>query len=150
MRGTLNVTRERARGPEPVPEGDLVRAPAGLTKTQQAIWKYAIEHAPRGVLKMCDSEIMKSWVLAVDRRNELERILDEERGEIGWGLSPIHRNLDRLTLVLTRLSGEIGFSPASRPRLRTEVRNERDPDSPWAILRLAPAAGLGENLTGSR
>jgi phage terminase small subunit len=151
LHGTLNVTRERRRGGvEPVPEGDLIEPPAGLTRAQREIWRYAIRHAPKGVLMLCDVEMMKSWVLAVDRRNELQRILEGRKGEPGWEVSPVHRNLDRITMMLTRMAGEIGFSPASRPRIRVEAPRETDPNSPWEILKLTAAGAFnGSGKTSS-
>jgi hypothetical protein len=35
----------------------------------------------------------------------------------GWELIVGHRNLDRALVLLARLAGELGLSPASRPRI---------------------------------
>jgi hypothetical protein len=37
--------------PEPQPAGDLVEPPEWLTPSQKEAWAYAIEHAPKGLLK---------------------------------------------------------------------------------------------------
>jgi phage terminase small subunit len=40
--------------------------------------------------------------------------------------------------VLLRLAAELGFTPASRPKLRVEPVPPMDADNPWAALRLLP------------
>jgi len=51
---------------EPVPAGELVDAPDWMSATQKLSWDYAIEHAPRGLLKKLDRSVLATWVVAED------------------------------------------------------------------------------------
>jgi phage terminase small subunit len=142
LHNTYNPTRHRDRQNEPVVEGELgPTAPADMTAAQKAIWRRAVKAAPRNVLFQIDETVLRLWCETVDRRAEIQRALDAERGMLGWAEAAGHRALDRATLLLIRLSAELGFTPASRPRIRVEPPpSEPDPDDPWTFLRLKPAA----------
>jgi P27 family predicted phage terminase small subunit len=140
LQGTYNATnhgRDRAR--EPIASGDLTDAPADLTPTQEQAWRYAIKHAPRGILHSIDRDILRLWVETLDRRNEAQQLLETETSALLWITSPCHRVIDRTTTLLIRLASELGFSPAARPRLQVTppppVENDADP---WQMLRLLP------------
>jgi phage terminase small subunit len=51
---------------EPMPLGDLVDPPEWLTASQKAGWNYAVENAPRGLLKKLDQSVVAVWVVAED------------------------------------------------------------------------------------
>ena len=76
--------------------------------------------APAGVLFKVDLEVLRRWVQTVDRCQKLQQILDAEYGQPEWENMPAHRSLDRAMGVLLRLAAELGFTPASRPKLRVE------------------------------
>jgi hypothetical protein len=73
-RGTFRRDRHGMRQDA---KGDLYAAPTGLTLAQRANWRYAIAHAPKGVLKKIDRGILKIWVEAEDRHF----ICDADAGE---------------------------------------------------------------------
>ena len=50
LEGTFR--KDRANLKEPKPTGDLLKAPAHFNKKQQAVWDYAIDNAPKGLLKL--------------------------------------------------------------------------------------------------
>src|SRR5690242_7069117 len=69
LRGTHNVTRHgKGRTGEPEAAGDLLpEPPSWMSESQQAGWRYAVEHAPRGILKRIDRGMLTVWVEAKDR-----------------------------------------------------------------------------------
>jgi phage terminase small subunit len=159
LHNTFNQTKHgRDRALEPVAEGDLDAAPPGLTPGQRASWRYAIAHAPRGVLKKIDRGMLKIWVIAEDRldtANRMQAKLDAStelkllvRGPLGLGPSPYEDIIDKNSKRMFRAAQELGFSPAARPRLHADP--EPPPaaaDDPWAMLRLIPGgkdAPLGQ------
>ena len=151
LQGTYNPTRHgRDRQFEPIAEGDLYKAPPGLTPTQQAVWRYAIAHAPKSVLKKIDRDMLLIWVEARDRWNtarEMQAQLNRDttlkllvRGPMGLVPSPYNDILDKTAKVMMRVAQDLGFSPAARPRLGTAPPPPaNDPDNPWSgPLRLLP------------
>jgi P27 family predicted phage terminase small subunit len=141
LQGTYHTGKHgRDRASEPVVEGELREPPTDLTPTQETAWRYAIAHAPKGVLHMIDREMLRSWVETLDRKNEAMQLLEAEENAVLWLTSPAHRIVDRTTVILVRLAGELGFSPAARPRLHVEPqpKDEADEANPWARLRLLP------------
>jgi P27 family predicted phage terminase small subunit len=141
LQGTYHTGKHgRDRAHEPIAQGELHDPPTDLTPTQEAAWRYAIAHAPRGVLKFIDREVLRSWVETLDRKNEAMQLLEAEENAVLWLTSPAHRIVDRTTVILVRLAGELGFSPAARPRLHAEPApiTENDDANPWARLRLLP------------
>jgi hypothetical protein len=142
LQGTFNASAHRDRKSEPKPEGELLTPPRDMTAAQKKILKRVVEVAPKGVLFQIDETVLRAWVETVDRRAELQRVLDADRGAVDWELNAAHRGIDRATLLLVRLTEQLGFSPASRPRIKAETPRDPDPDSSWALLRL-PLAGDG-------
>ena len=69
LRGTLNATRHgKGRSGEPEAAGDLPPEPPGwMSEGQQAGWRHAVEHAPRGILKAIDRGVLAVWVEAEER-----------------------------------------------------------------------------------
>jgi phage terminase small subunit len=144
LRGTLNVTRERQRGgAEPVPIGALTeKAPVELSPAERTVWRATIRAMPKGVLFRVDREVVKAWCRVVVRVDELQRALSGQIGEPGWETSAGHRSLDRALLLLARLAAELGFSPASRPRIHVAPEPPADDaNNPWAALRLIGGNG---------
>jgi phage terminase small subunit len=151
LRGTLNTTRHvKPRAGEPIPIGDLVEPPIDLSDSQQDIWTYAIAHAPRGIVKLIDRDILKAWVTAVDVHDTarlMQAQLDRDaklklliKGPFGLIESPYIRILDNTAKTMIRLAQELGFSPAARPRLKSDAATLPDEveNDPWAVLRVIP------------
>ena len=162
LRGTFEPSRHgRGRAGEPVAEGDLYAAPAGLTPSQRAVWRYAIAHAPKGLLRMIDRDILLIWCEARDRHctaMAMQAQLDRDatlkllvRGPLGLVPSPYNDILDKTAKTMFRAAQELGFSPVARPRIHADLPEpEIDEKDPWAMLRLIPggldpAAGDGRN-----
>jgi P27 family predicted phage terminase small subunit len=139
LHGTLNPTRHRDRAREPIAAGDLEEPPADLDAEEQADWRYAIEHAPKGVLRQIDRDMLALWCktktryrraeiaqAAINLRNPL--LPDVIRSASGALLpSPYAGIMNKAALLLIRLAEQMGFTPVSRPRL------------------IGPEAGAGED-----
>ena len=150
LHGTLHARHKRSRADEPMPEGDLGRdPPPGLTPSQADGWRYAVDNMPAGVLKMVDRGLLLVWVEAEDRHRtamamqakldascELKLLIKTLSGLVS---SPYIRILDRAAKTMLRAVQELGFSPASRTRVKAPPKPAAvDPTNPWAMLRLIP------------
>jgi P27 family predicted phage terminase small subunit len=130
LRGTAQPCREEKRQFEPVPELDLAsEPPPWLTDEQQASWRYAMVHAPRGLLKGTDRGPLVAWCVAESRHRTAA--MAQARIDHGkdWPLlqpgkdgraviSPYVTIMERSELIMLRIASELGFTPASRPRLQ--------------------------------
>ena len=155
LHGTTNATRHKNRAREPEAPGDpLAEPPDWLTDGQKEAWRYAIEHAPRGLLKPIDRTVLLIWVEAEDRHRRaamaqaaldarapgLQLVMPRSRGA-GRGTelveSPYVRILSRAAETLLRATAELGFSPAARPRLAGgTTAPEAAPTDPWQQLKV--------------
>lgn len=138
---------------EPMPLGDLTEPPNWMTDSQQDGWRYAIQHCPRGLLKLLDRGVLTLWVEAEDRHRNASMAqarLNERgpdlpylvKGPEGLMVSPYVEVIDKAAKIMFRCISEMGFSPASRPRLRL-VPDQPDAGQqaqadPWAALRVIP------------
>jgi phage terminase small subunit len=148
VRGTYREHRHgRGRAGEPVAEGDLSNPPRELTSEQKKAWRYAIAHAPAGLLHLIDRDLLLLWVVTRAHHAKAQRLLEEAETGEAWVASRCHGILNETTKLLLQLVGQLGFSPAARPRLRVEEKTEIDVDNPWNILRI-PATGSNWNPTG--
>ena len=130
LHGTTNVTRAKATKYEPQIETDLdVVPPDFLTPGQKAGWAYVMRHAPRGLLKALDRAVLVLWVEAEDRHRTA--MMTQARLDLGNHLplltrskdgavvaSPYLKIMNHAALVMAKCTSELGFSPASRPRIQ--------------------------------
>jgi phage terminase small subunit len=130
---------------EPRPVGDLTDPPEWMDEDQQAGWRYAIANCPPGLLKLIDRGTLALWVEAENRHriatmtqsaiNRGKRAPYVMRGPDGVLLiSPYVDIIDRAAKIMFRAITELGFSPASRPRIKmdTEQMLEDVERNPWA------------------
>jgi P27 family predicted phage terminase small subunit len=150
LRGTYNPTRHgKDRAGEPVAEGDLASdAPDWMTEAQQAGWRYAIEHAPRGILKAIDRGMLAIWAEAEERHRTaavMQAQLDQgtklpllTKTRDGTAIaSPYIGIMTRAAAIMIKAASELGFSPAARPRLTAQTASSpADEHSPWAQLKV--------------
>jgi phage terminase small subunit len=118
--------RQRGGRPKrlpPVPIGDLDAVPEHFTEDQGAIWNYAIEHAPPGLLKRIDAGALMAWVMANDlhrqaviAQNKLGQLVVKSPNIEMPIQSPYLAIINRQALIMLRAASELGFSPTSRPR----------------------------------
>ncbi|MCI0753551.1 P27 family phage terminase small subunit [Teichococcus vastitatis] len=149
LRGSFNATRHgRDRAGEPEAEGELgAAAPEWMSPGQQESWAYALAHAPQGILRAIDRGVLAIWVEAEDRHRtavQQQARLDAgsslplmTRGKDGQPIaSPYLRIIRQAAETMLRAAGELGFSPASRPRLAPGRAEEPASESPWTRLKL--------------
>ena len=72
LMGTFHATDHgRDRQGEPRPRDDLsYEPPDTLTPSQAAIWRRAVEYAPKGMLKEIDWSVFLVWVAAFDQHEK--------------------------------------------------------------------------------
>lgn len=114
---------------EPLPQGDLDEPPDWLNDDQQEGWRYAIRHAPPGLLKRIDRGALQVWVVAESLHRKAASLQN------GLGLvvkasaadnaplvqSPYLAIINRQCLIMLKAASELGFSPVSRPRIGREL-----------------------------
>ena len=86
-----------------------------------------MENAPSGVLKKIDRGMMMIWVEAADRHQRAivaQSIFEAERGgmvaqttEGNFVHSPYPTIIAQAARLMLKVGSELGFTPASRPRL---------------------------------
>lgn len=131
LRGTGNSTREKQRRYEPVPEVELSSEPPHwFTDEQQEAYRYAMTHAPRGLLKAIDRGVLEAWCTAESRHRTAA--MTQARLDAGkaWPMlqpggkdgrpviSPYVAIAERAELIMLRCADALGFTPSSRPRIQ--------------------------------
>ncbi len=108
---------------EPKPAGDLFAAPDWLSADQKIGWRYYIDAAPAGMLKLCDLPALATLVIAADLQRQASLKLQEGIGllvKAGNGTpvpSPYVTIVARQSDIMLRASAELGFTPTSRGRV---------------------------------
>jgi P27 family predicted phage terminase small subunit len=107
---------------EPVALGDIGEPPAGLTPSQAELWRYHVELAPPGVLKAIDSRLLQTFVVALDLQEQAGLlmlsaglVIETDRGTVEH---PAVRTFARASALALKCAEQMGFSPASRPRIQ--------------------------------
>ena len=123
----LSGSRRPINPNEPLPEGDLYAPPADLTEREKEIWRTAIAEAPKGLLRRLDGHLFRLWVEAWATRQEAREMMisapsssrlvikSAKKGVLVK--SPYQSIVDQQTRIIRGLTGELGFSPASRSRI---------------------------------
>jgi P27 family predicted phage terminase small subunit len=140
---------------EPDAPGDLFAAPASMTDAQKAIWRHAIDNAPKGLLRHLDRELLTEWVRAIAELNaadlELqqsgpvvkqgggERITTKPDGSTvktvrseSWVVSPWAKARDNAFQRMLKATSELGFSPTSRSRITLAGAGASKPSNRFA------------------
>lgn len=144
-----NAGRRPDNPDEPVPveplKGD--EPPPWMNGTQAAGWRYAMKHAPDGMLRSLDRSILSVWVVAEDmhrdaaeRVGKLGTILKSKTREDGSGGVPYQNPwlavLNKQAQIMMKAAAELGFTPSSRSRVKVDKRKPGGRDSnPYAELR---------------
>ena len=109
---------------EAVVTGDLHTGagPDHLTPEEREDWDHAIASAPPGLLKRLDRGILTVWVTACNlhRQAKLEQAKVTMILRSAAGLpyqSPYLGIINRQAEIMMRAASELGFTPASRPRI---------------------------------
>lgn len=138
MLGTFRPARHAARAGEPVAVGRLEDPPEWLTESQKSGWRYALEHAPAGVLGKIDKAVLSVWVVAEDMHRQAVLKVGENlvirspvKGEAIQ--NPYLAICNKQALIMLKCASELGFSPASRPRFAGQGA-PGEPDSEYGRL----------------
>jgi P27 family predicted phage terminase small subunit len=118
-----NPGKRKINKTEPQPLGALLDPPAHFDDEVKAVWNYAIQHAPRGLLRMLDSSVLETWCCAhVMHRRAVTEV--RKYGMIvkapNTGVpvqSPFLPIVNKQALIMMRAIDHLGFSPASRTRI---------------------------------
>src|SRR5215472_9813820 len=130
LHGTFNATRHRERAFEPVAAGALEdrEPPADFSEGERTSWQYALEHAPRGVLRHIDRDILilgcktseryRRAEVAQAQINAQSPLPDVIRAPSGLLVpSPYIAIMNKAAILMLRIAEQLGFTPVSRPRL---------------------------------
>jgi P27 family predicted phage terminase small subunit len=125
----LRILRTTAKDAErllktqiPTPGGPL-EAPDWLSADQKADWQYAIENAPRDVLKRIDKAVLAAFIVAQDTHHKATVLLATSQLLVKspkQGIptqNPYLPIINRQAVLMIRAAGELGFSPCSRARI---------------------------------
>jgi P27 family predicted phage terminase small subunit len=110
------------RTAEPVAHGKLDAAPEGLTASQADLWRYHVQHAPPGVLAAIDAQLLVTFVRALDMQNQAAALMAADglvvEGDRGPTEHPAVRTFARASALALKCAEQMGFTPASRPRIQ--------------------------------
>lgn len=131
LEGTYRKDRDNLSAPKVT--GDLVSPPTYFSDEQSEVWKYAIENAPKGLLKKLDISVLEIWVTAyVTYRESYAKV--QEMGQVmtspsGYPIvNPYLSNMNKQAMIMLKASSELGFSPTSRSKVSVEQAEiEHDP-----------------------
>jgi P27 family predicted phage terminase small subunit len=108
---------------EPKPAGNLKEPPQHFDDELRAVWEYAIENSPVGLLKKIDSSVLETWCTA----HVLHRRALAEVRKFGMLVKPPKSDVpvqspylpivNKQALIMMRAIDHLGFSPASRTRI---------------------------------
>lgn len=138
VRGT---GKERARGArggrEPRPAGNLKACPDWFTLEQREAWDYAIAHAPGGLLKKLDRDVLAVWVVAADLWRQAVRA--QAQVDAGKTLplltktpngmaqqSPYVGIISKQSQIMLKAAAELGFTPSARSRIEIDPSEDED------------------------
>ncbi len=125
---------------EPLPTGDLVDAPAWMTETQKQGWNYAIENAPRGLLKKLDRSVLVTWAIAEDMHRRASESVEKygiltKAPNTGLPIqSPYLPVVNKQAQIMLKAAELLGFSPASRSRVQIVEDVSNNQHNPWDDL----------------
>jgi P27 family predicted phage terminase small subunit len=111
----------------PIPDdppgvGELWQCPDDFDDEQRAAWRFAVDHAPVGLLSGTDRDVMVVWVLATVEHRRAAREVGRlgqvvQRSDGSVGINPYMRVMNAQAQIILRTCQEIGFSPAARAHL---------------------------------
>src|SRR5262245_14903681 len=123
LRMTAQKAAKLIRKETPTP-GHLEDAPDWFTDDQKADWKYAIENAPRGVLKRVDKSVLAGFIVAADTHRratiamrDSQQLLVKTPKQALPMQNPYLPIVNRQFQLMVRAASELGFTPCSRARI---------------------------------
>jgi P27 family predicted phage terminase small subunit len=112
---------------EPQPVGDLLEAPEWMSESQRASWNYAIQHAPKGLLKNVDRSVLVAYAVAealhAEAAQKVARFGPIIKAPI-TGIpmqSPYLAIVNKQAAIMMKAAAEMGLTPSSRSRVRIDA-----------------------------
>ena len=124
LRATGAKAKKLAARQIPTP-GALEDPPEWLTDEQKAAWAYAIENAPRAVLRRIDKAMLTAFIVAEDthRRasiaSQTTQLLVKSPKQNLPMQNPYLPIVNRQAVLMRLIAGELGFTPCSRARIES-------------------------------
>ena len=117
-----NPGKRRMPKAEPLGRGQLWSPPSWFDKDQRKQWRYAVEHAPPGLLTATDREVLVVWVVAcvehakaVVQVRALGQVVKTADGNAIQ--NPFLPIVNKQAMLMMKAGSEMGFSPAARASL---------------------------------
>jgi P27 family predicted phage terminase small subunit len=111
-----------------------------MTEMQKQGWNYAIENAPKGLLKKLDRSVLVSWAIAEDLHRRASEMVEKfgiltKAPNSGAPIqSPYLPVVNKQAMIMLKAAELLGFSPASRSRVQiVEIPAHNEPN-PWDDL----------------
>lgn len=112
---------------EPQPVGVLAEhePPGWLSDTQKEGWRYAMKHAPPGMLKRLDQSMLTVWVVAEERHADAAQQVTRLGSLLKSANGTPYQNpylaiMNKQAAIMMKAAAELGFSPSSRSRVKIE------------------------------
>ena len=133
-----NAGKRPVNTSEPAPVGDLVAPPEWMTDEQKAGWGYAVQNAPRGLLKLLDRSTLAVWVIAEDLHKQASIAVAKfglvtKSQTLGVPMqNPYLPIVNRQAQIMLKAAAELGFSPSSRSRVQVGGANQNPEGNKFA------------------
>lgn len=116
---------------EPKPKGDLQNPPEYFSDEQRDIWHYAIENAPKGLLKRLDMSVLEIWVTASLMHREASQKVAKSGQVIKSPsdypiINPYLAIMNKQAMIMLKAASEMGFTPSSRSRVYLKENEESE------------------------
>jgi len=122
--------------------GALAEAPDWLTDEQKEAWAYAIDNAPRDILRRADKAVLAAFVIAEDthRRASIamqksQLLVKSPKQELPIQ-NPYMPIVNRQMVLMMRAASELGFTPCARARIDAS-NTERSGFGEWEDVETA-------------
>jgi len=103
--------------------GPLNEPPDWLTAEQKTAWAYAIENAPRDILRRIDKSVLAGFIIAEDTHRKAsismqqsQLLVKSPKQELPMQ-NPYLAIINRQMVLIMRAASELGFTPCSRARI---------------------------------
>ena len=103
--------------------GALIEPPDWFSAEQKEAWKYAIDNAPRDVLRRIDKAVLAGFIVAEDTHRkaavlmaQTELLVKSPKQELPMQ-NPYLPIVNRQYMLMLRGASDLGFTPCSRARI---------------------------------
>jgi P27 family predicted phage terminase small subunit len=117
--------------------GDLKTPPDWLDDAQKQEWAYAVENAPRNVLRRIDKAVLAAFIVAQDTHRravvamQTTQLLVKSPTQQLPIQNPYLPIVNRQAVLISRIASELGFTPCSRARIEASGGTPVSQMSDW-------------------